>query len=220
MRCLRFSLRSLLHIPWLPLLPLVLGLLPGGEAAAVLASLSRRGSLPEGRAALAMALELRHLVPLAGAAWAAACLGPAFDGGVPSLMLRRGHGRGEVCASLLLPWALGCLLLSAAAQAASALPLRIGALPLLWRLRRGCLRLLLDLGMGAPAAALVCLFRENLYGRALAFAWGVTLWRVMGSHYGLWLPEAGEAGLAALWPLGALPLGVLFCCLAICRAEF
>ncbi len=220
-RCLRFCLCAALRIPWLALLPPALGLLLGWEASAALGALARRTGTPEGYAAAALALDARRLVPLAGAVWAAAFLGAAFDGRVPSLLLPRGYGRRAVFASLLLTWTLGLAVLSAFAQGTAALPvLRRGAPPAAWLLRCFTLRLLLDLGMGAAPAALVCLFRENLYGRALALAYGPVLWRVMGNHYGLWLPAAGPAGLAALWPLAALPGCALVCALALRRAEY
>ncbi len=219
--CLRFQLGVLLSIPWLPLLPPVLGLLLGWEASAALALRVRRFGQPEARAVLAIALDLRHFVPLAGAAWALPFLGMEFDGAGASLLIRRGYGRRRVFAGKLLLFLLGCVLLSAAAQLAALLPARscLAGLRPGFLLRAIALRLALDLGMMLPNAALVALAGENLYGRALAGLYGLVLWRAMRSHLWLWLPELSP-DRAALWPLGALPLSLLIYALALRKREF
>ena len=220
-RCLRSRLRALFGLWWLPLLPPVLGLLLGWEASAALGAYARRVGALEARSALALVLEIRHFVPLAGAAWAAAFLGGEFDASAPAFPLSRGFRRGQVFGSKLLLFFLGCAVCSVFAQLAalSAVP-GLRGLPAPYVLRRCLLRLLLDLGTAAPCAAIAAFAGRSLYGRALTGLYGLLLWRLMGSHYGLWLPEAGKPGLPALWPLGALPLSVLCYALALRRAEF
>ena len=221
-RCLRFHLRALFSVWWPALLPAALGLLLGWEAAAALGAYTRRIGPLGAAAALAFVLDIRHFVPLAGAAWAAAFLGGEFDGRAPVFPLSRGCSRFQVFGSKLLLHFLGCALISAAAQLISALAAVSGwhDLPAGFLLRRFSLRLALDLGMMAPSAAVVSFAGANLYGRALAGLYGLLLWRLMGNHYGLWLPEAGTPGLTALWPLAALPLGLLGCFLVLRRREF
>ncbi len=221
-RCLRYHLRALFSLWWLPLLPPVLGLLLGWEAAAALGAYTRRAGPADARSALAFVLDIRHFVPLAGAAWAAAFLGAEFDGRAPAIPLSRGFRRFQVFGSKLLLFFLGCAVVSLAAQTAAVSPvISVGQpLPAGFLLRCFFLRLALDLGMMAPGAAIVSFAGANLYGRALAGLYGLALWRLMGSHYGLWLPEAGALGIAALWPLAALPLSALGCFLALRRKEF
>ena len=221
-RCLRFHLRALFSLWWLPLLPPVLGLLMGWEAAAALGAYVRRAGPADARSALAFVLDIRHFVPLAGAAWAAAFLGPEFDGRAPAFPLSRGCCRFQVFGSKLLLFLAGCALISAVAQLTAVFPaFSVGQLlPVGFLLRCFFLRLAIDLGMMAPSAAIVCFAGASLYGRALAGLYGLLLWRLMGSHYGLWLPEAGTSGLIAFWPLAALPLGLLGCFLTLRRREF
>ncbi len=219
-RCLRSQLRALLGLWWLPLLPPALGLLLGWEAAAALGAYTLRAGPLSGSSALAFVLDIRHFVPLAGAAWAAAYLGAGFDGRSASFPLSRGYGRFRVFGSQLLIFFLGCSVLSLAAQASAlrAVP-GLGALPAGLLLRCLGLRLLLDLGMAAPCAAMISFAGTSLYGRALPFLYGLLLWRLMGSHYALWLPEAGPPGLSALWPLAALPLSLGACAMSLGRKE-
>ena len=221
-RCLQSHLLALACCWWLTLLPPALGLLLGWEAAAALGAHPRRVGPAEARSALALVLEVRHFVPLAGAAWAAAFLGAEFDGRAAVFPLCRGFSRFQVFGSRLLLYSLGCALISAAAQLTSALAAVSGwrQLPVGFLLRCFFLRLAIDLGMMAPSAAIVCFAGASLYGRALAGLYGLLLWRLMGSHYGLWLPEAGTSGLIAFWPLAALPLGLLGCFLTLRRREF
>ncbi len=220
-RCLRFHLRALFSLWWLPLLPPVLGLLMGWEAAAALGVYTRRAGPADARSVLAFVLDIRHFVPLAGAAWAAAFLGPEFDGRAPAFPLSRGCCRFQVFGSKLLLFLVGCAVASLAAQMTAVFPAFSAGQPLpAGFLLRSCfLRLALDLGMMAPSAAIVSLAGANLYGRALAGLYGLLLWRIMGSHYGLWLPEAGVPGLTAYWPLPVLPLSALGCFLALRRKE-
>lgn len=219
--CLRSRLRALFSLWWMPLLPPVLGLLLGWEASAALGAYTRRVGAPEARSAFALVLEIRHFVPLAGAAWATAFLGMEFDGRAPAFPLSRGFRRGQVFGSQLLLLFLGFAVCSVFSQLAalSAVP-GLRSLPAPYVLRCLLLRLLLDLGTMAPCAAIAAFAGRNLCGRALTGLYGLLLWRLMGSHYGLWLPEAGNPGLLALWPLGALPLSVLGYALALRWAEF
>ena len=219
--CLRSRLRALFGLWWMPLLPPVLSLLLGWEASATLGTYVRRVGAPEARGALALVLEVRHFVPLAGAAWAAAFLGGEFDARAPAFPLSRGFRRGQVFGSKLLLFFLGCAVCSSFAQlgALSAVP-GLRSLPEPYVLRCLLLRLLLDLGTAAPCAAIAAFAGRSLYGRALTGLYGLLLWRLLGSHYGFWLPEAGKPGMLALWPLAALPLSVAGYALALRRAEF
>ncbi len=221
-RCLRFHLRALFSLWWLPLLPPVLGLLMGWEASAALGAYIRRAGPADARSILAFVLDIRHFVPLAGAAWAAAFLGPEFDGRVPALLLSRGFSRFQVFVSKLLLFMAGCAVVSLSAQTTAVFPVfSVGQpLPPGFLLRCFFLRLALDLGVMAPSAAIVSFAGDNLYGRAIVGLYGLLFWRLMGSHYGLWLPEAGAPGITALWPLYALPLSALCCFLALRRKEF
>ena len=220
-RCLRSQLRALFGIWWMPLLPPVLGLLLGWEASAALGAYARRFGAPEARGALALVLEVRHFFPLAGAAWAAAFLGAEFDARAPAFSLSRGFRRGQVFGSKLLLFFLGCAVCSLSAQLAalSAVP-GLRGLTAPYVLRCFLVRLLLDLGTAAPCAAIDAFAGRSLYGRALTGLYGLLLWRLMSSHYGLWLAEAEPPGMLALWPLGALPLSVAVYTLALRRAEF
>ena len=221
-RCLRFHLRALFSLWWLPLLPPVLGLLMGWEASAALGAYIRRAGPTDVRSALALVLDIRHFVPLAGAAWAAAFLGAEFDGRAPAFPLSRGYSRCQIFGSKLCLFLVGCALISAVAQLTAVVSAVSGGqrFPVGFLLRCCFLRLALDLGMMAPSAALVSCSGTNLYGRALAGLYGLLFWRLTGSHYGLWLPEAGAPGLAAYWPLPILPLSALGCFLALRRKEF
>ena len=221
-RCLHSHLLALACCWWLALLPPALGLLLGWEASAALGAYTRRIGPVEARSALALVLDVRHFVPMAGAAWTAAFLGAEFDGKAAVFPLSRGFSCFQVFGSKLLLCFLGCVVLSAAAQLMSA-PAAVSdwhQLPAGFLLRCFFLRLALDLGMMAPSAALVSLAGSNLYGRALAGLYGLLLWRSIGSYYGLWLPEARAPDLIAFWPLAALPLGLLGCFLTLRRREF
>ena len=219
-RCLRYHLRVLLHIRWLSLLPPALGLLMGWEAAAALRGYAGRFGAPEARSALALLLDIRHFIPLAGAAWAAAFLGIEFDARGASLPLLRGCSRLRVFSGKLFLYFSGCAVISAAAQTAAVLPSLsvLRGVPLSVLLRCCGLRLLLDLGMASPPAAIAVIAGENRFGRAITILYGLLLWRIIGSHYDLWLP--GKAALSSLWPLAALPLGPGVCALALWRREF
>ena len=219
--CLRFHLGVLLRLPWLMLLPPALGLLLGWEASAALALHVRRFGPPEAGAALAIALDLRHFVPLAGAAWALPFLGMEFDAGGASLPIRRGYGRGRIFSGKLLLFLLGCAAVSLFAQLMAVLPaglLRADMKPG-FLLRAFSLRLALDLGMMLPSAAIVAVSGKNPYGRALVGLYGLVLWRAMRAHLWLWLPEL-PPDRAALWPLAAIPLSLLICALALGKREF
>ena len=219
-RCLRSQLWVLFHVWWLPLLPLALGLLMGCEAAAALAATARRSGGQDAQSTLALLLDLRHFVPLAGAAWAAAFLGMEFDARGAAVPLCRGYRRSQVFGSKLLLFLPGCAAVSLAAQLAAVLPVLsvLRGLPAPFLLRCFGLRLLLDLGMMTPCAAIAAISGSSLYGRALAGVYGLMLWRCMGSHYALWLP--GRADPPALWPLAVLPLSIAAYWLALRRKEF
>ncbi len=221
-RCLRYHLRALFHIWWLPLLPPALGLLMGWEAAAALHAYARRCGMPDARSALAFVLDIRHFIPLAGAAWAAAFLGTEFDAGGAALPLSRGYSRLQVFGSKLFLYFLGCAVASVIAQLTAVLPAVPGwqVLPTAYLLRCFFLRLLLDLGMMAPNAAVAAFAGADLYGRSAAGLYGLLLWRLMDSHYGLWLPETEGLDLLSLWPFPVLLLSALGCFLALRRAEY
>ncbi len=221
-RCLCSQLWALFHVWWLPLLPLALGLLLGCEAAAALAAYARRSGTLDARSTLAFLLDVRHFVPLAGAAWAATFLGMEFDGRGAAALLSRGCSRFQIFGSKLFLCFLGCAVISLAAQLAAVFSSFSlwQSLPAPFLLRCFGLRLLLDLGMMAPCAAIAVFSGSNLYGRALAGVYGLLLWRCMGSHYALWLPGPGKADPLACWPLAALPLSIAAYWLALRRKEF
>ena len=213
--CLRWQLRVLGCAWWLLLLLPVLALLLGWEAAAVPAAWLRRGAEPDPRSALALVLDMRHLFPLAGAVWASLFIGMDYAAEAQSLALSRGYRRGQVIRSKVLLFFLGCLAISAMEQVFvlfTAVP-GLRTLPAAFLLRCFCLRLALDMGMMAPPALLCLLGRENLYIRLLGLVYGVALWRLMGSHYALWLQNAGlgRGEWLALWPLAALVPTTLGC---------
>lgn len=213
--CLRWQLRVLSCAWWLLLLLPVLALLLGWEAAAVPAAYLRRGAEPDPRSALALVLDVRHLFPLAGAVWASLFMGMDYHAEAQSLALSRGYRLGQVIRSKYLLFLLGCALVSATEQVVAVLTAAPGvsALPAAFLLRCFCLRLALDMGMMTPPALLCLLGRENLYIRLLGLVYGVALWRLMGSHYALWLQNAGlgRAEWLALWPLAALIVGTVGC---------
>ncbi len=213
--CLRWQLRVLGCAWWLLLLLPVLALLLGWEAAAVPAAYLRRGAELDPRSALALVLDMRHLFPLAGAVWASLFLGMDYAAEAQSLALSRGYRRGQMIRSKVLLFLLGCAFVSVTEQVFAVLAAvpELSALPTAFLLRCSCLRLVLDLGMMAPPASLCLLGRENLYIRLLGLVYGVALWRLMGSHYALWLQYAewGTQELLALWPLAALILGTVGC---------
>lgn len=221
-RCLRWHLRVLRSAWWLLLLLAALALLMGWEAAANLAAYARRVGELDPRSALAMALDLRHFFPLAGAVWAALWLGMDFDAAGASVPVSRGFSRFQVFGSKYLLFLAGCLAVSVLEQlfaVLSAVP-GWGSLPAPFLLRCFALRLLLDLGMMSLPAVFPAWGRGNVYARLLGIAYGLLLWRLMGTHYGLWLPEMGLGPLwRALWPLAGLPVGLGGSALALRKAE-
>ena len=211
--CLRWQLRVLGCAWWLPLLLPVLALFLGWEAAAVIKAYALRGTVLDPRSALALALDVRHFFPLAGAVWAALFLGMDYAADAQASALSRGYGRGQVLWSKFILFLLGCAAVSVTEQLfvfLAAVPGR-RSLPTAFLLRCFCLRLILDAGMMLPPAVCCFLGRENPYLRLLGLLYGVALWRLMGSHYALWLQYAewGRAELLALWPMGTLILGSL-----------
>ncbi len=213
--CLRWQLRVLSCAWWLLLLLPVLALLLGWEAAAVPAAYLRRGGELDPRSALALVLDVRHLFPLAGAVWASLFIGMDYGAEAQSLALSRGYRRGQVIRSKLFLFLPGCALVSVTEQVFAVLMAvpGVSALPAAFLLRCFCLRLALDMGMMALPAFFCLLGRENLYFRLLGLVYGVALWRLMGSHYALWLQYAGwgKTEWLALWPLAALVPTTLGC---------
>ena len=210
--CLRWQLRVLGYAWWLLLLLPVLALLMGWEATAALEPYLRRGGGSiDARSALAVVLEVRHFFPLAGAVWAALFLGMDYASDAHASALSRGYGRNRVIRCKYLLFLLGCLTVSGIEQAFvvfTAVPDR-QSLPAAFLLRCLCLRLILDAGMMVPPAVICFLARDDLYIRLLGLVYGVVLWRLLGSHYGLWLQyalwEAEE--YRALWPAAVFILG-------------
>lgn len=220
-RCLAFRCRAYFAAVWLPLLPLALGILLGLEAAGVLSSLLRRTGAADASTALALAADVRHLFPLAGAAWSAAYFGRELDGGVGKLLRSRGFGPPAVYGSAYVPFLAGALAISLTEQVVIllAIPGRETLSPALL-LRTAGLRLLLDLGMLTLPGFLPFLGKGSPYARFSGFLYGFALWRLMGSHAALWLPEAGPPDPWALWPLAALPAGILgYFALTLNRSE-
>ena len=220
-RCLAFRCRAFFAAGWLPLLPLALGLLLGLEAAGALNALLRRTGAADARTALALAADVRHLFPLAGAAWSAAYFGRELDGGARKLLRSRGFGSSAVYASAYFPFLAGALAISLTEQAVvlQAVPGRetLGAALLL---RSAGLRLPLDLGMLTLPGFLPFLGKGSPYARFSGFLYGFALWRLMGSHAALWLPVLGPPDPWAFWPLAALPAGILgYFALTLNRSE-
>ena len=221
--CLRWQLRVLRYAwPILLLLP-VLALLMGWEAAALLGTCLRRGGgTMDPRSTLALVLDLRHFFPLAGAVCSSLFLGMDYGAEAHAAALGRGYRRAQVLWSKYLIFLLGCAAVSALELAFAVLAAVPGlsALPAAFLLRCFLLRLVLDVGMMTPPAVLCLLGRENLYFRLVGLMYGAALWRLMQSHYFLWLQNAewrtGE--LRALWPAAALALSLL-CVAALSRRE-
>ena len=219
--CLRWQLRVLGYAWWLILLLPALALLMGWEAAALPGTLLRRGGgTVDPRGALALVLDLRHFFPLAGAVWSSLFLGMDYAAEAQAAALGRGCSRGQVLWSKYLLFLLGCAAISVLEQAFAVLGAVPGwnTLPAPFLLRCFFLRLVLDLGMMMPPAVLCLLGRENVYFRLMGLVYGAALWRLMESHYFLWLQFAewrtGE--LWALWPAAALVLSLL-CVWALSR---
>ena len=207
--CLRWQLRVLRCAWWLLLLLPALALLMGWEAA-LLGTYLRRGAAPDPRSALALVLDLRHFFPLAGAVWSSLFLGMDYGADAQTLALNRGYSLGQVLWGKFLLFLLCCMTVSVIEQAfvLAAVP-DLSALPPGFLLRCVFLRLVLDAGMMTPPALLCLLGRENLYFRLMGLVYGAALWRLMKSHYFLWLQYAEWRDLPALWPAAALALSVL-----------
>ena len=210
--CLHWQIRVLGYAWWLLLLLPVLALLMGWEAIVALEPYLRRGGGSiDARSALAVVLEVRHFFPLAGAVWASLFLGMDYSSDAQASALSRGYRRKQLIWCKYLLFLLGCASVSVIEQVFvvfSAVP-DWQTLPAAFLLRCFCLRLVLDAGMMVPPAVICFLARENLYIRLLGLVYGVVLWRLIGSHYGLWLQYAewGTGELTALWPAAALLLG-------------
>lgn len=212
--CLHWQIRVLGYAWWLLLLLPVLALLMGWEAIVALEPYLRRGGGSiDARSALAVVLEVRHFFPLAGAVWASLFLGMDYSSDAQASALSRGYRRKQLIWCKYLLFLLGCASVSVIEQVFvvfSAVP-DWQTLPAAFLLRCFCLRLVLDVGIMALPAVVCFAARENLYIRLMGLIYGVVLWRLMGSHYALWLQYAewsiGE--ILALWPLGTLVLSSL-----------
>ena len=212
--CLRWQLRVLGYAWWLVLLLPVLSLLMGWEAAAALKPYVLRGGGDiDPRSALALVLDVRHLFPLAGAVWASLFLGMDYAAEAHDSALGRGFRRGQVVFAKTLLYLLGCVVVSVLEQVFAVLAAARGwhTLPADFLLRCFFLRLALDAGMMAPPAVVCFAARDDLYIRLLGLVYGVTLWRLMQSHWALWLQyaERRAGDLWALWPLAALAVSLL-----------
>lgn len=221
--CIRWQLRVLRSAWWLLLLLPALALLMGWAASAGTAAILKQGRDLDARSAFAMVLDMRSLFPLAGAVWAALFLGMDYSADAHALALSRGYTRRQIFFSKYLLFLLGCLAISLIEQIFAVLAgvPDIHALPVALLLRSFFLRLLLDLGMMIPPAFFCFLGRENLYIRLVGLLYGVTLWRLMGSHYALWLQYAewGKEEILAFWPAAALVLGSIGSAIAGLRRE-
>ncbi len=221
-RCFRFHLYVFLRAWWLPLMLAVFPLLMGWEAAAACGSYVRRLGRQAPETALALLLDLRHFIPLAGAVWSGLFLGMDFPARGVNVLLSRGFSRFRVFGSKYVLFLTGCAIMSLLEQGFALLlsvPLwkDVSALLLL---RNGGLRLLLDLGMMVLPSVFPLLGKGNVYLRLPGLVYGLVLWRLMGAHYGLWLPVwSGPPGWGELWPLPALALGIGGSALALRRAE-
>lgn len=216
--CLAFRFWALLCTVWLPLLPFLLGALAGLDAVTSVRALLRHSGGADGRTLLALAADARRFLPLAGAAWSAAFAGREVDSRSGELLRSRGFGAGAVYGSGLCLFLGGLLAVSLTEQFAAFFLILSGRGPLPPGLlvRTVLLRLPLDLGMAALPGFLPLVGGGSPYPRLLGFLYGLALWRLMGSHYGLWLPGAALAGdPLALWPLAALPAAALGFGLAI-----
>ncbi len=211
-QCFSYRWRVFRYAWWLPLLLLALAILMGMEATGTLHSYLRRVGEQEARSSLAFVMDVRHFFPLAGAVWSAAYFGMEIDGRGASLLLSRGFGRFQVFGSSYL-FFLGGMIAVSVMEQAFVLLTGVPAwteFPPAFLLRTFLLRLILDLGMMALPGFLPFLGNGSLYARFLGFAYGLALWRLMGSHYQLWLPELGILlGWRELWPIPALMLGIL-----------
>ena len=207
--CLHWQIRVLGYAWWLLLLLPVLALLMGWEAIVALEPYLRRGGGSiDARSALAVVLEVRHFFPLAGAVWASLFLGMDYSLDSQASALSRGYRRKQLIWCKYLLFLLGCASVSVIEQVFvvfSAVP-DWQTLPAAFLLRCFCLRLVLDVGIMALPAVVCFAARENLYIRLMGLIYGVVLWRLMGSHYALWLQYAewGAGEIIALWPLGTL----------------
>ena len=212
--CIRWQFRVLGYAWWLLLLLPVLALLMGWEAIATLEPYLRRGGGSiDVRSALAVVLEVRHFFPLAGAVWASLFLGMDYSSDAQASALSRGYSRKQLIWCKYLLFLLGCASVSVIEQlfvVFSAVP-DWQTLPAAFLLRCFCLRLAMDVGIMALPAVICFVARENLYIRLMGLIYGVVLWRLMGSHYALWLQYAnrGAGEILALWPLGTLVLSSL-----------
>ncbi|MBR5702009.1 MAG: hypothetical protein IKX47_06040 [Oscillospiraceae bacterium] len=221
--CIRWQLRVLASAWWLLLLLPVLALLMGWAASAVPSAILRQGRELDARSAFAMALDMRSLFPLAGAVWASLFLGMDYSADAHALALSRGYSRRQIFCSKYLLYLLGCLAISLIEQIFALLAgvSDLHTLPGALLLRSFFLRLLLDLGMMVPPAFFCFLGKDNLYIRLIGLLYGVTLWRLMGSHYALWLQYAewGKEEVLAFWPAVALVLGSIGSAIAGLEGE-
>lgn len=217
--CLRYSYRVLRYAWWLPALLTGMALLMGIEAGSAVNTYAAR--YPAGLEAwesVTLLADIRHFFPLAGVVWSALWFGMEFGAGGHTQPLRQGFTRFQLWVSKFIWFLAGCIAVSLLEQA-FALGLvhpDLCSVPTDRLLRICGLRLLLDTGLMTFPAFIPILARENLYGRAGGCLYGVALWRLMGTHYGLWAPElTAPPQLWEWWPIPALILGLLFSALAL-----
>ena len=217
--CLRYTFRILKCAWWLPALLLGMALLMGYEAGSTVNALATRQ--PAGldtKECVVLLMDVRHFFPLAGAVWSALWFGMEFDAKGYTRALSRGFSRFQLWVSKFIWFLAGCIAVSLLEQA-FALGLvhpDLCSVPTDRLLRICVLRLALDTGLMTFPAFIPILARENLCGRAGGCLYGVALWRLMRTHYGLWAPElTAPPQLWEWWPVPALILGLLFSALAL-----
>ncbi len=211
-QCLLFRWRVILYAWWLPLLLLIMSVFMGVEATASLNDNLHRVGTSNAREALAYVMDIRHFFPLAGAVWSAAYFGMEIDGKSASVLLKKGYTHLSVIVSNYALFLVGLVSVSVIEQAfILILNTRLFAsLTPAFLLRTVLLRLVLDLGMMSAVSFFPFLGKGSAYARFLGLVYGIALWRLMGNHYCLWLPELGmHLGLGELWPLGTLVFGVV-----------
>lgn len=221
-QCLHFRWKVILYAWWLPLLLLIMSVLMGVEATASLNDYLLRVGTSNAREALAYVMDIRHFFPLAGAVWSAAYFGMEIDGKSASVLLKRGYTHFSVIASNYALFLAGIVSVSVIEQTLILIfNTRLFA-PLgpAFLLRTVFLRLVLDLGMMSAVSFFPFLGKGSIYARFLGFVYGIVLWRLMGKHYCLWLPELGmHLGLGELWPLGTLVFGVICYLISTIRLQ-
>lgn len=222
--CIRWQFRVLGYAWWLLLLLPVLALLMGWEAIAALESHLHQcdGSL-DARIALALVLDVRHFFPMAGVLWSVLFIGMDYGAEAYALALSRGYRNIQIMACKYSLFIMGCLTVSISQQVFTVL---VGVkdwhtLPTEFLLRCFFLRLTLDVGMMIPPAMICFLGKNNLYNRLIGLVYGITLWRLMKSHYALWFRSHnfGMNEWLALWPIVAIVVSILYFVILIAQSR-